>query len=192
VNLTLVALAISESFSDTSVYTTQLQCMLTTSQWVSSCSYPYTAVYLTALGHGVNLSSVGAPADPMNNRWRYNYTVAHGAKTIVSEMVWKAVDENAKLMNLRQCKPSYDPVFDDCTEFGSGHIAGPSPLTLAWAPSKDVWGAPGFGWVMSCVWPAFPSATSTAQGVFLEQKVEMFNTRFYGAEAPDGFSVVPK
>jgi hypothetical protein len=187
-NLTLVAIVTSEVYTDTSQHNTQLQCMLSTSAWVSSCSYPYTAVYLTAHNNGVNLSNYGAPADIMTNKWRYNYSVAKGVQNIVSEMKWTAVSEAAKLMQLRMCVPNYDAVLDDCPN-RTPSKAGTSPITNPWEPTKSLWDAPHAGWVMAAVWPAFPDATSTAQGVFLEQKVEMWNTEFYGEASPEGWSV---
>lgn len=187
-NLTLVPIVTAQAYTDTSQHNTQLQCMLTTAAWVSSCSYPYTAVYLTARDHGVNLSSVGAPEDVMTNKWHYNFSVAPGALTIVSEMSWTAVSEAAKDLQLRMCEPVYDPVLDDCPN-RTGAVHGESPITNPWEPSKALWEQPHAGWVMAAVWPAFPEPTATNQGVFLEQKVEMWNTEFYGEPAPDGWSV---
>jgi hypothetical protein len=188
VNLTLVALVTSDVYTDASQHNTQLQCMLSTNQWVSSCSYPYTAVYLTAHDNGVNLSQYGAPPDIMANKWHYNFSVAKGAAMIVSEMKWTAVNEAAKDLALRMCRPEYDAVFDDCPN-RTPTVHGMSPITNPWEPTKALWEGKDGGWVMAAVWPAFPAATSPNQGVFLEQKVEMWNTEFYGDAAPEGWSV---
>lgn len=191
VNFTLPTLAVSNvAYPQFSSHKAKLQCMLKTAVWVSSCSYPYTAVYLTAHEHGVNLSQYNAPPDIMDNKWRYNFSVSKGATWIVSEMVWKAQSDVAKELNLRLCTPVYDAVLDDCVRQYAA-VAGPSPVVKTWEVTNAVLPKTAKGiWVMSAVWPTFPSATAATQnGVFLDQTIEMFNTVWYNGDPPEEWSL---
>lgn len=190
-NFTLAPLAVAdEPYPQYSTHKAKLQCMLKTAAWVSSCSYPYTAVYLSAKDHGVNLSSYGVPADIMDNKWRYNFSVEHGAKSIVSEMTWKAQSSMANTLWLRLCTPEYDPVADDCLKQYAS-VAGANPLVTTWSVPKDmVPKTAKRAWVMSAVWPTGSDPTNpTDTGVFLDQTVEMFNTVWYNGEPPENWSI---
>lgn len=190
-NFTIAAVAATdEAYPQFSSHKAKLQCMLRSFAWVSSCSYPYTAVYLTAHEHGVNLSAYNVPPDLMDNRWRYNFSVNKGAVSVVSEMSWKAQSSIADQLTLRLCTPVYDAVLDDC-ETQYALVTGKSPVMVTWGvPSGLPPPKAKSGWVMSAVWPAGGSATEPlTNGVFLDQTIEMFNSVWYNGEPPEDWSL---
>ncbi|HEX9815470.1 MAG TPA: hypothetical protein VGB18_00705, partial [Candidatus Thermoplasmatota archaeon] len=159
--------------------------------WVSACSYPYTAAYLTAHDNGVNLSQYGLPNDVQENEVRVNFTIAHNAMGIVSELIWQPNTDIAKRMNLVNCEPSsYDPVVDSCDSFSSQD--GQSPITFDWKlPSAAQPKNPGeVTWVMAIIWP-WPSELTDVPGVIIEQKVDLYQTVFYGQEPPEDWTIAP-
>lgn len=186
VNITLVPLPTAEAHYITDVYSTVVECSLVTGAWVSPCSYPYTAVYLTAKGMGVNLSNYGLPPDIQRNDVRHNYTVGLDVMNVVSELVWKPNTDLAKLMWLHQCFPEYDPIQDYCPK-GYVNVHAASPINIVWKVPKSPRAQDGNRyWILSAVWP-YPEAL-TSVGIYLEQRVTMYNTHFYGAESPEGWS----
>lgn len=187
VNLTLAALPTGEVYYSTFHRTELIDCMMHLGIWVSACSYPYTAVYLTAHQNGVNLSQYGVPDDIQENRVRFNISLGFGVEEVVSEMIWTANTPASDLLMLRTCKMDYDPVIDDCTQHGIA--SGMSPLRFDWkVPNADRPAQPGeTKWAMSLIWPAFDEDP----GVILEQKVDVYHTSFFGGKAPDDWSVLP-
>ena len=86
--VTLVALPSAVAYYETFPYSGIQRCMIYTSVYLASCSQPYTAVYYTAHGAGVNLSNYGAPSDIIDNKYRTAFDVRENYTGLVSELVW--------------------------------------------------------------------------------------------------------
>ena len=191
-DFTLVPLALDEAFIDYWHRTLIYDCLLFANPaWVSACSWPYTAVYEEAHNNGVNLSNYGAPSDVQDNKVRINFTVGFGIRGVVSELVWVANTESARRMMLAHCDPKgYDPVLDSCTSMGGGNAR--SPLRAEWEVPKTY--APKTEgqqvWIMAGVWP-WPETITDPPGVVLEQKIDLYESRFYGEDPPEDFSILP-
>lgn len=194
VTLPLVPLPTEEAFFELFPFAGFQQCMWYTPAFKSGCGYPYTAAYYTALENGLNLSQYGAPSDVFDNQYRYNFTVRAEHTGIVSELVWVAATDAARYYSLELSCAWYDPVVDDCVPPGEATwdpqntyavARGISPLKIEWEHERPEW----LPWVMS---RAYLSADVNAPiGLALEQRVEMFNTVFYGGEVPDGYAAAP-
>jgi len=74
--------------------------MVQSTVWVSTCSWPYELVYLTAHKNGVNLSNYGAPSDIQQNKFRHNVILTPGAEGVVGELEWKATTDLAKRLRI--------------------------------------------------------------------------------------------
>lgn len=189
----LTPLAVGDAFIDYYHRTLLIECMLFANPlWVSACSYPYTAVYLAAHNNGVNLSHYGLPDDVQDNKVRINFTVGFGVKGIVSEMTWVPTADSGRTMRLVHCEPAdYDPVLDSCS-FMSSQIA-KSPISYQWQLPKDkVPKKEGqVYWVMALIWP-WPAAVTDVPGVILDQKHDLYESRFYGEAPPEDWTILAK
>ena len=170
-----------EVYYEVSSFTAFYDCALGTPVWVSACTYPYTAAYLTAQGAGV--TPPGLPADLQRNEFRYNFTVAPEAVQIISEASWEAGSAAAENLFILLSCATYDPVLDDCDGATYADITGPSPLRAAWKASA-IQERPQ--WVMERVYLPGDLEPSVA----LSQRIDLWNTIFYNGEAPDGFSIL--
>lgn len=174
-----------ETFYETFTWTGHYTCALGSEVWVSSCTYPYTAVYYSALGVGVNLTDYGLPNDLQDNRFRTNFTVRNAAVAVVSEMSWQATSAASKQMQIILSCPKYDPVLDDCPDADSyASVGGESPIKIQWKPSK-VHFTKEVNWVMARGYLPFYQAQ-----VALDQKFDIYNTVFYGDKPSETFSMV--
>ncbi len=192
--LALVPLPTEEAFFELFPFAGFQQCMWYTPAFKSGCGYPYTALFYTAHDNGMNLSQYGAPSDVFDNQYRYNFSVRPEHTGIVSELVWVAATDAAKYYSLELSCAWYDPVVDDCVPPGEttwdpqntyAVARGISPLRIEWEHERPDW----LPWVMS---RAYLSADVNAPvGAALEQKVEMFNTVFYGGPVPEGYRAAP-
>lgn len=194
VTVPLVPLPTEEAYFELFPFAGFQQCMWYTPAFKSGCGYPYTAVYYTALQNGLNLSQYGAPSDVFDNQYRYNFTVRADHTGIVSELVWEAATDAAKYYSLELSCAWYDPVVDDCVPPGEttwdpqntyAVARGVSPLRIEWEHERPEW----LPWVMS---RAYLSADVNAPvGLALEQRVDMFNTVFYGGGVPEMYTAAP-
>jgi hypothetical protein len=175
----LTALAIKESYHETFPFRGVHQCTFSIVVWVSPCDYPYTAVYYTALGQGVNLSQYGAPAEPLANKWRYNTKLDNFTSGIVSELSWQYTSAASQRMMLVVSCAKYDPVLDTCSGW-SKDAEGTSPVRLAWTLPK------GQDLFMTRVYLPFFDVQ-----VAIDQKFDVYHTVFWGDEPPEKFSALP-
>lgn len=181
-DLILTELRVVESYHYTEPYTGVLTCSFTTPAWTSPCDYPYTAVYYTLQGLGVNGSNYGLPAEPLANEWRYFLTVQNGTTGIVSELAWEPVSAASEQMMLYVSCDEFDPVIDDCGAWGDLE-AGPSPVIIYdWNFPKNEED------------PTFMTRVYLPWGdpqVAVDQKFDVYHTMFYGADVPDDFTALP-
>ena len=164
---------------------------------IAHCTLPYTQVYGTAARNGVNLSAYGLPRDVQDNRDRYNFTVRAEHTGIVSELVWQATSAAATSQALILACGWYDPLWDECVPPGETHtgiryhmVVGTNPIQLVWKLDEEqlkyLERSP---WIMSRA--NVHGSDAVAAGFALDQRVEMFNTVFYGADPPEGFTAGP-
>lgn len=191
--VTLLPLPADVAFYVTFPFSGLQRCMVYTNVFLASCSYPYTAAYGAARQHGVNLSTYGLPPDVMENRYRYNFTVGADHTGIVSELVWRAATDAARYYVLQLSCAWYDAVLDDCVAPGQttwqpsntyARARGVSPLRIEWQHEKPEW----LPWVMSRAYLSGPA--DRPAGVALDQRIDMFNTVFYGAPVPKDWSIL--
>ncbi|MBI2078416.1 MAG: carboxypeptidase regulatory-like domain-containing protein [Euryarchaeota archaeon] len=192
VSILLVPLPSDVSFHETTPFQGIQRCMFFTAVFKASCTYPYTAAYGNLHKNGVNLSNYGAPADPVENKFRYNFTARADHTGIVSELVWRAQTEASRYYTFQLSCPWYDPTWDDCVLPGATGPAnentyavarGISPLRIEWKAEKKEW----LPWVMSraYLW----GGADRPAGAALDQRIEMYNTVFYGGPVPKGWTL---
>lgn len=182
----LEPLAIVESYTETTPHNGVLTCTLATAVWVSPCDYPYTAVYYTLLGAGVNLSNYGVPAEPLENDWRWNTPFEYGSENVITELYWEPVSDASRYMMIFLSCDEYDPVIDDCGEYGwGGGGEGEAPLIrVDWeAPEQDEDPDPVYMTRVYLPW----GDTQVA----LDQKFEVYTTFCYGTKCGDDFTAAP-
>lgn len=170
-----------EVYYEVSSFTAFFECAVGTPAWVSACTYPYTAAYLTAQGAGVTPPVL--PADLQRNEFRYNFTVGPQAVEVISEASWEAGSAAAENLFILLSCAAYDPVLDDCDGPTYAQATGPSPLRAPWK-AQAVQDRPQ--WVMERVYLPGDLEPSVA----LSQRVDLWNTIFFNGEAPEGFSIL--
>lgn len=200
VTIVLVAIEISdEGYIEIIHFTGFFECALGTSFWISSCSYPYTAVYLTLHDRGVNGSNYGLPPDIQKNIHRFNFTVKPGITDFVGEMEWKAASAAATRMLLMYMCGDYDPIPDECKErhrYGrSNGFSGTSPIRAQFDPKQEFKkGCPNSKfclkeghpiWVM-----AYAGLPFGQNQVAFQQKFEIWNSLFFNQEAPEDYTLI--
>ncbi|HEX9816531.1 MAG TPA: carboxypeptidase-like regulatory domain-containing protein [Candidatus Thermoplasmatota archaeon] len=192
--VTLVALPSAVAYYETFPYAGVQSCMIYTSVYLASCSQPYTAVYYTALGAGVNLSQFGLPTDPIDNKYRASFEVRENYTGLVSELAWTAATDASRYYKLVLSCPWYDPVIDDCVppgETGPTNEAtyavarGVSPLRIELNP-KDI----RADWLPTIMVRAYLSGpVERPAGAALDQRIEMYNSVFYGLDVPRDWTI---
>lgn len=191
----LVPLPTEVSFHETTQYSGLQQCMIYTSVYLASCSQPYTAAYYTARSNGVNLSQYGLPEDVLTNKYRYNFSVRLEHTGIVSELIWTPASDAARYYKLVVgCAVWYDPIIDECVPPGESATSGRgiyavargvNPLRIEWdAHDWDEW----LPWVMSRAYLSGP--VDRPAGAALDQRIDMYNTVFYGARVPRDWTIL--
>jgi hypothetical protein len=192
--LTLEPLPTDVSYHLTFPFTGHQQCMLYTNVGVWPCSYPYLAAKGEAASRGLNLSQYGAPRDVLNNNYRYNFSAAADHTGIVSELLWKPQSDAAKYYVLQLSCAWYDAKIDDCVPPGTtgftadatfARARGVNPLRIEWKQDTHPKWLP---WIMSRAYLSGPA--DRPAGAALDQKVEMFNTVFYGAPVPRDWTIL--
>ena len=177
--ITLKPIKIVDAYHDTIPFTGVHQCTMSLYVWVSPCDYPYTAVYYTLHGAGVNLSQYGLPAEPLENQWRYNTEIENGSENVISELIWEPTSAASQRMMLVVSCADYDPVIDDCEGWGYLDDGG-APVRLEWEIPE------GETVFMTRVYlPWFDVQLA------LDQKFDVYHTVFYGKAGPEDFSVLP-
>lgn len=164
---------------------------------IAHCTLPYTQVYGAAKRQGVNLSQYGLPPDLQDNRDRYNFTVREDHTGIVSELVWQASSAAAVYQVLVLACGWYDPVWDECVPPGETHTGlryhfevGQSPIKLEWKMDEEQLAyLKRSPWVMSRA--NVYGSDQIAAGFSLDQRIEMFNTVFYGDNPPEDYTAGP-
>jgi len=184
--VTLLPLPRDVAFHVTFPYEGMQDCMVYTSVFLMSCSYPYTAGVGTAAQHGVNLTQYGVPADVQTNRYKYNFSVGADHTAIISELVWKAATDSSRYYKLQLSCAWYDAVVDDCLPPGQtapsadttyAVARGISPLRIEWKQDmKPKW----LPWIMARAYLSGP--VDKPAGAALSQRISMYNTVFYGAK----------
>ena len=200
VELTILLTAIevtSEVYAEVFRFVGFFECALGTSAWISSCSYPYTAVWGTAKENGVNLSSYGAPQDIQKNTHRFNFTVKPGIEELVVEMTWQPASAAATRMLLMHLCGDYDYVYDECKErhrYGPGNgYVNANPIQGRIEGKQFEKGCPGSKfcvkkgpiWVMAYAGLPFGNPQLAFQ-----QKIEIFDSAFYNGPAPEDYTQV--
>lgn len=194
--LLVLPLPADVSYHVTFPYSGHHQCMVYTNVFLGSCSHAYTAAHGTLRSNGVNLSQYGAPADVLDNRYRYNFSAERDHVEIVSELVWKAATEASRYFVLQLSCPWYNPAVDECVKPGETTWAnentyvkarGVSPLRVEWSGHESQVYEKQTTWIMSRAYLSGPA--DRPAGAALDQKLDMYNTVFYGAPAPSDWSV---
>lgn len=162
---------------------------------IAHCTFPYTAVHGTLRRNGVNLTQYGVPPDVQTNHDRYNFTVRLDHAGVVSELFWRAGSAAAAYQMLVIMCPWYDPLWDECVPPGTTTTGvryftkvGTNPLRIEWKhPNKEHHKLTP--WVMS---RANVNGDDTHPvGISFDQRIEMYNTVFYGSDPPPNFSGGP-
>ncbi|HEX9816532.1 MAG TPA: carboxypeptidase-like regulatory domain-containing protein [Candidatus Thermoplasmatota archaeon] len=164
---------------------------------IAHCTLPYTQAYGTLRDNGVNLSQYGLPPDLQENKDRYNFTVGADHTGIVSELVWQAQSAGAAWQTLVIACGWYSALWDECVPPGETHTGmryhfevGQSPIRLQWTMDDEQLAyREQSPWVMSRA--NVYGSDQIAVGVAFEQRIEMFNTVFYGDDPPEGFTAGP-
>lgn len=192
--VTLLPLPADVAFYESFPYSGLQRCMLYTNVFLASCSYPYTAAYGAAKQQGVNLSNYGLPPDVMENRYRYNFTAGPDHTGIVSELAWRAGTDAARYYVLQLSCAWYDAIVDDCVAPGQttwqptntyARARGVNPLRIEWKQDLHPEWLP---WVMSRAYLSGPA--DRPAGVAVDQRIDMYNTVFYGAPVPNDWSIL--
>lgn len=191
------------TYADIFHFTGFFECALAVPGWVSACTYPYTAVYLSARDNGVNLSTYGAPPDLQPNSHRFNITIGQDIGQFVGELSWQPTSAAATQMRLNIKCGDYHPVWDDCVypydvSGGSiryGEAVGQSPLRVVidaeefydLGKDKGKWDLaqnPEI-WIMNYV--SLPHGTTQ---IAFQQRFDVWDTVFYNGKGTDGYSVL--
>jgi hypothetical protein len=188
----IVPLPADVSYHFTFPYVGNHQCMVYTNVFLGSCSHPYTAAHGTLRSNGVNLSQFGAPTDVLKNNYRYNFSADRGHTEIVSELVWKAQTDASRYFVLQLSCAWYNAAVKPgettwANENTYVKARGVSPLRVEWSAHESQVYEKKSTWIMSRAYLSGPA--DRPAGVAVDQKFEMYNTVFYGAPAPDGWSV---
>lgn len=161
---------------------------------LAHCSLPYTQAHGTLNRYGVNLSQAGLPPDIQANRDRYNFTVRPNSTGIVSELIWKASSAAATWQALVLACAWYDPTWDECVPPGSVStgeryygVIGTSPIRLEWVHEHPE----HLPWVTSRANVNGNTTDLRPAGFALDQRIEMYNTVFYGMDPPEGYTAGP-
>lgn len=167
-------------------------CMLYTLVYVTHCSAPYTIAYESLRGQGVDPGAYGLPPDPLENAYRHNFTVEANSTGIVSELVWTPNADATRYMWFTLSCGWYDPVSDGCLPPGATQAApsyagkrGPGPLRIQWEHPNPEW----LPWVMAKA--RVTGDIDQYVGLSLDQRLDMFNTVFYGGPVPEDWSILP-
>lgn len=195
VTVAVAAIQIQEVYYTVVHFAGFFDCALATQNWISMCTYPYTAIEGT-----LNESGVGAlPDDLQANRFRFNVTVEKNIGQFVGEVVWTPSSAAAtRLLFLLLCG-DYDPVPDDCVEgiryTKSPYPQGESPIRAQVEGETFIEEGKGSDeydltkrdsiWVMNYVGLPFGSPQ-----VAFQQKFEVWDTLFYNGPGPEGWSVL--
>lgn len=195
--LTLRALPVNGTIHETYSYVGIQPCQWYFEGTIAHCTFPYTAAHGGARRNGVNLSQYGAPPDLQDNRDRFNFSVRPDHSGVVSELFWKASSLGAVYQVLVIMCPWYDPVFDECVPPGSApgttgvryeSKVGTSPISITWRhPSPEHLLMAPYVWSRANV----NGADDRPVGIAIDQKVEFYNTVFYGGAPPEGYSAGP-
>lgn len=164
---------------------------------IAHCTLPYTQAYGTLNESGVNPGAYGLPKDLQDNRDRYNFTVRKENTGIVSELQWQASSAAAVYQGLVLACGWYDPLWDECVPPGETHTGmryqfevGTSPIRLIWdLDEEQMKYLDQSPWLMSRA--NVYGSDDIAAGFALEQRIEMWNTVFYGAEPPEDYTAGP-
>jgi hypothetical protein len=164
---------------------------------IAHCTLPYTQAHGTLNESGVNLQAYGIPRDLQDNRDRYNFTVGQNHTGIVSELIWVPASAAAVYQALILACGWYDPLWDECVPPGETHtgiryhfVVGTNPIRHEWKMDEEQLAyAKKSPWVMSRA--NVYGSDSIAVGLAFEQRIEMFNTVFYGADPAEGYSAGP-
>ncbi|HLE47219.1 MAG TPA: carboxypeptidase-like regulatory domain-containing protein [Candidatus Thermoplasmatota archaeon] len=184
----LVPLAVAEIHFVVDTYSTLLECMVQSTVWVSTCSWPYELVYLTAHKNGVNLSNYGAPSDIQQNKFRHNVILTPGAEGVVGELEWKATTDLAKRLRIVDCR-EYDQIQDTCAGKHHPDFKGESPIRGEWKLPKELKPKEGKTTTyVSAVWLDWGGATDV--GVVLQQRIDLYNSIFFQGLPPEEWSIL--
>jgi hypothetical protein len=198
-------------------FTGFFECAMGIYAWVSSCSYPYTAVYLTAHEHGVNGSQYGVPPDIQKNQHRFNLTIHQGVGELFAELQWQPASAAANKMQMIVMCGDYQPVWDDClypNDLSGDSIrynssSGKSPVVVRVDNETFLKKGKGMGkhdlaknehiWVMNYVALPFGCVQANADclttsytywQLAFQQRFYVWDTVFYNSVAPDGYTAL--
>jgi hypothetical protein len=113
---------------------------------------------------------------------------------VISELFWEATSTAATHQVLIIACGWWDPVLDECVPPGTtttgvryfGKV-GTSPIRIEWEhPEPD-----HLPWVMARANVNGNFSDMKPAGIALDQKIEMYNTVFYGGDPPPGFTAGP-
>lgn len=163
---------------------------------IAHCTYPYTNAYGTAKRNGVNLSAYGLPRDLQDNRDRYNFSVRLDHTGGVSELFWKASSAAATWQLLVVDCAWYDPFWDECIppDAAPGTTGTRYFTKVGRSPVRIEWKHPNMkhlalsNWMMARANVYGDPQGALQAGFAFDQKIEMYNTVFYGSPPPEGFT----
>ncbi|HLE47845.1 MAG TPA: hypothetical protein VI818_06065, partial [Candidatus Thermoplasmatota archaeon] len=195
VTLTLSPLAVNGSYFEMFPYTGFQACQWYVEGTIAHCTFPYTAVHGTLRQHGVNLTNYGLPPDLQENKDRYNFTVRLDHEGVVSELFWRAGSAAAAYQILVIMCPWYDPLWDECVPPGTTTTGvryftkiGTNPLRIEWKhPNREHHKMTPFVMARANV----NGDDTHPVGIAFNQKIDLYNSVFYGAEPPPNFSAGP-
>lgn len=192
---TIAVLPIAEPYHDVFPFSGYQSCQWYIGGTLSTCTLPYAQAYGAAHQNGVNLSQYGLPEDPLPSRDKYNFTMTENHTGVISELIWEPASAAASHEILIIACGWWDPVWDECVPPGETTTGvryftkvGTSPIQIHWThPEPD-----DLPWVMSRANVNGNFSEGKPAGVALDQRIDMYNTVFYGADPPDQYTAGPK
>lgn len=195
VQFTIAVLPVEEAYHDVFPFSGYESCQWYVPIGLSTCTLPYAQAYGLLHQNGVNLSQYGLPEDPLPSRDKYNFTMTENHTGVISELIWEAASAAATHQALIIACGWWDPVLDECVPPGEtttgvryfGEV-GTSPIQIHWThPEPD-----HLPWVMSRANVNGNTSEGKPAGIALDQRIEMYNTVFYGADPPTHYTAGPK
>lgn len=195
VQFTVAVLPVAEAYHEMFPFSGYQSCQWYVPIALSTCTLPYAQAYGVAHQNGVNLSNYGLPPDPLPSQDKYNFTMSVNHTGVISELIWEPASAAASHQALIIACGWWDPVWDECVPPGEtttgvryfGKV-GTSPIQIHWThPEPD-----HLPWVMSRANVNGNTSEGKPAGIALDQRIDMYNTVFYGADPPERFTAGPR
>ncbi len=195
IQFSIAVLPVAEAYHELFPFSGYQSCQWYVPIGLSTCTLPYAQAYGFLHQNGYNLSQYGLPEDPLPSRDKYNFTMSGNHTGVISELIWEPASAAASHQALIIACGWWDPVLDECVPPGEtttgvryfGKV-GTSPIQIHWThPEPD-----HLPWVMSRANVNGNTSEGKPAGIALDQRIDMYNTVFYGAEPPTQYTAGPR